>query len=76
MNKDNQTAEETASELILAMLPKGVVTRKNHTHAKKCALILCKEMLEERLNFREEANSYNNGRIKFWQSVEAEIKKP
>ena len=41
--------------------------------AKQCAILNVEELINERLDFREEATKFNNERIKFLQEVKKEI---
>lgn len=43
--------------------------------AKRYALKVVEEIIDERFSFRKMANAYNNERIKFWQEVRNEITK-
>ena len=43
--------------------------------AKRYALKVVEEIIDERFSFRKMANAYNNERIKFWNDVKIEITK-
>ena len=43
--------------------------------AKQCALITVQAILDERLDFREQATKFNNDRMRYWQQVKSEIRR-
>jgi len=50
----------------------NIITMKD---AKRYALKVADEIIDERFDYRKMANAYNNGRIKFWNDVKTEISK-
>jgi len=45
------------------------------TVAIQCAIVAVDEILNERIDFREYASTYNNDRIFYWKEVKTELNK-